>query len=87
MVRGGRRLGRMRVSRDSVSVLIDPRREKEKRKAERRVTGLRRRGGGVGGRFLDRNGTVPWMDCGLGSVRAVSKPWFSSGERGREGTR
>lgn len=84
MVRGGRRLGRMRVSRDSVSVLIDPRREKEKRKAERRVTGLRRRGGGVGGRFLDRNGTVPWMDCELGSVRAVS--WFSSGGRG-EGTR
>lgn len=58
-------LGRMRVTRDSVSVLIDPRRGREKGETERRVT---EEGAALEGGFLDRNGTVPSMDCGLGSV-------------------
>lgn len=78
---GGEWLDRMRVSRDSVSVLIDPRRGREKgRNGKRNVASRGWGGGGVGGRFLDRNGTVPCtvgLRARLGSSRFSNGPWLS----------
>lgn len=72
-------LGRMRVTRDSVSVLIDPRRGRETGETERRVT----EEGAAGGRFsgsewyrtidglrarFGLNNLEPWFSCAFHAV-------------------